>query len=53
MSTWRVWCVDGDDERVSREDSDLFVTWRWLDHWTLEAILPENDNLPTRPEVVP
>lgn len=42
MSGWKMWCVDGDDERLSAEEDDIFFTWEWRDRWTLEAILPKD-----------
>jgi len=45
MSTWRVWCVDGDDQRLSSVDSDIEFTWRWVDHWTLAAVLPPDKEM--------
>lgn len=43
MSTWRMWCVDGDDKRLNSEETDIFFTWRWVDRWTLEAVLPTEE----------
>lgn len=45
MSQWRVWCVDGDDERLSAEESDLFISWQWVDRWTLEAVIPQDEKM--------
>lgn len=42
MSTWRMWCVDGNDRRLSTEDTDILFTWEWVDRWTLQAVLPRD-----------
>jgi hypothetical protein len=45
MSTWVIWCVDGDDRRLSTKESDITFTWEWIDRWTLQAILPPDQQM--------